>query len=158
MGRWSCLFIKRNSNPTLYQYSLSDSSFYCSHLLRSDLSRWINWWEKNDSMFHWFVPPFLCDLIISRFFKKNNWHSVWNFEAFFVQCVELYCENEFWGLQCEIFVIYWKCWGLGKALFFVLFEYLFEYLRKIRSKYWQIWEKEYNYSLHHACYALCYHL
>ena len=105
-GRWSCLFIKRNSNPTLYQFFLSDSNFYCSHLLRSDFSRWINFWEKNNLLFHRFVPSFLCDLIISRFFMKYNWHCVWNFGAVFVQWGELCSENKIWGLQVNLFVIY----------------------------------------------------
>ena len=119
MGRWSCLFIKRNSNPTLYQFFLSDSNFYCSHLLRSDFSRWINFWEKNNLLFHRFVPSFLCDLIISRFFIKNNWQNNWIFKTFFVQWGELCFKNKIGALHEKIFVIYYKCWGLVEALFFV---------------------------------------
>lgn len=106
MGWWSCLFIKSNSNPTLYQCLLSDSNLYRSHLLRSDFSRWINFWEKDNLLFHRFVPSFLCDLIISRFFIKNNWHSVWIFKTFFVQWGELYFKHKIRGLQADFFVIY----------------------------------------------------
>ena len=118
MGRWSCLFIKRNSNPTLYQFFLSDSNFYCSHLLRSDFSRWINLWEKNYLLFHRFVPSFLCDLIVSHFFGKNNWQINWIFKAFFVQWGELYIKSKIGGLQVKFFVLYYKCWGLLESPLF----------------------------------------
>ena len=85
---------------------LSDSNFYCSHLQRSDFSQWKNFREKNNLLFHWFVPSFLCDLIISRFFRKSNWHSVWNFYVVFVQWVELCLKNKIGGLQVDVFVIY----------------------------------------------------
>ena len=125
---WACtlwgdgpVFSSKEIRIRLYINSfLSDSNLYRSHLLRSDFSRWINLWEKNNLLFHRFVPSFLCDLIISHFFRENNWHSVWTFSAFFVQWGELYCKNEIRGLQVHFFVIYCKCWGLVIVLFFAI--------------------------------------
>ena len=113
-------FHQKKFDPTLYQFffkwlePLSFSlapfgSFTVNYLMR-----------KEKLLFHWFLPSFLCDLIISRFLGKYNWHSVWNFRAVFVQWGELCPKNKIGGLQVNIFVIYWKCWGLEEgSLFFV---------------------------------------
>ena len=105
-------FQKKFESDSISTFFLSDSNFYCSHLLRSDFSRWINFWEKDNLLFHRFVPSFLCDLIISRFFRKSNWQINWIFKAFFVQWGELYFKYKIRTLQVNFFVIYYKCWGL----------------------------------------------